>query len=213
MTSTGTAAVDAVVFDIGAVLIEWSPRYLYRRIFTLPDGTPDEDRIDWFLTEVCPPAWNVEQDRGRSIADANAEAIARHPGMRVEIEAFYGRFQEMIPGPIQSSVDAKAALRARGMPVYGLTNFGRETFPPTAERFPFLREFDGIVVSGEEGLIKPDPAIFHLIIERFALTPARSLFIDDSAPNIASAARLGFQTHHFVDPAALPADLRARGLI
>lgn len=205
--------LDAVIFDVGAVLIDWNPRYLYAKIFLDAAGQPDDARIDWFLDTICTSDWNIEQDKGRPIAEANAELIAKHPDYKAEIEAFYGRFQEMISGPIQGSVDAMAALGARGLPIYGLTNFCGETFPPTTERFAFLRDFVGVVVSGDEKMKKPDPAIFHLITTRYALTPTTTLFIDDSAANIASANELGFQTHHFLGEDGLLADLRGRGLI
>lgn len=207
-------SVDAVVFDVGMVLIEWDPRHVYRKIFTRDDGSPDEDRVDWFLGTVCTMEWNIRQDLGRSIAEANAEACERHPDWKDEIAAYYGRFQEMIPGPIEGTVAAMRALKARGVKVPGLTNFGRETFAETAKRFDFLNEFDGVVVSGEEGVIKPDPAIFELLAERCGLVPGRTLFVDDSAKNIESAGRLGFYTHHFTrGPDALRADLVALGLL
>lgn len=206
-----TRQIDAVVFDVGQVLIEWDPRHLYRKVFTHPDATPDEARVTWFLTEVCPPAWNVEQDRGRRIADAEAEALARHPDMGPAIRSFYGRFQTMIPGPIQGTVDVLETLKAAGFPVHGLTNFGAETFPPTRARFGFLNAFDTVVVSGEEGVIKPDPRIFEILIERAGLTPARTAFVDDSAANIAAAEALGFQAHLFKAPAPFRAWLQGLG--
>lgn len=194
---TESRNIDAVVFDVGQVLIEWDPRHLYRRVFTHDDGTPDEARVTWFLTEVCPPAWNIEQDRGRSIADAEAEALARHPDMGPAIRSFYGRFHTMIPGPIPGTVAVLEALKAAGFPVHGLTNFGAETFPTARRRFGFLNAFDTVVVSGEEGVIKPDPKIYEILIERAGLTPARTAFVDDSAANIAAAQKLGFQAHRF----------------
>lgn len=190
-------AIDAVVFDVGHVLIEWDPRHLYRRVFTNPDMTTDEARMTWFLTEVCPPAWNVEQDRGRSIADAEAEALARHPDMGPAIRSFYGRFQTMIPGAIDGTVQVLKTLKAAGMPVHGLTNFGAETFAQTRRRFDFLNDFDTVVVSGEEGVIKPDPKIYEILIERAALTPSRTAFVDDSPRNVEAAQALGIHAHLF----------------
>ncbi len=205
-------SLSAVVFDIGNVLIHWDPRLLYRKLFTRVDMTVDEPQVDWFLATVCTTDWNVEQDRGRAIADAEAEAIGRHPDYAPQIRAFYGRFQEMIPHEIPETVAALRRAKAAGLPVHGLTNFGRETFPPTARRFDFLRSFDTVVVSGEEGVIKPDPAIFHLLTERAGLDPRRTAFIDDSAANIRSAAELGFVTHHFTGPQAFTDWWRAAGL-
>jgi 2-haloacid dehalogenase len=200
---TTPSTVDAVVLDVGNVLIEWDPRALYRKIFLTSDGAPDEERIDWFLTNICDSAWNIQQDLGRSIVEGNAALIRRHPEWRAEIEAYYARHGETIPGPINSTVTCMRDLRAAGMPVHGLTNFGRETFAMAQARFDFLNEFDGVVVSGEEGLVKPDPAIFTILTNRFKLTPARTLFVDDSQANIESANALGFQVHHFTDPGAL----------
>jgi 2-haloacid dehalogenase len=183
--------IDAVVFDFGAVLLEWNPRYLYREMFE------DADRVEWFLSEVCPPEWNVEQDRGRTIDEAEVEAIRRHPEMAHEIRAFYGRFQEMIPHAIDESVGALKSLKASGYPVYGLTNFSAETLPPTRERFEFFSLFDGIVVSGEEKVIKPDPEIYRRLIDRYNLTPERTAFIDDSPRNVAAAEAFGIHAHRF----------------
>lgn len=205
-------SLDAVVFDIGNVLIHWDPRLLYRKIFTRVDMTADEGMVDWFLATVCTTEWNIEQDRGRSIAEAEAEAIGRHPDYAPQIRAFYGRFQEMIPGEIPDTVAALRQAKAAGLRLHGLTNFGRETFPQTAARFDFLRSFDTVVVSGDERVIKPDPAIFHILIERAGLDPQRTAFIDDSAANIRSAAELGFATHHFTGPGAFTAWWKAAGL-
>ena len=204
--------LTAVVFDIGNVLIHWDPRLVARKLFTRVDMTVDDAKVNWFLANVCTAEWNVEQDRGRSIADAEAEAIGRHPDYAPQIRAYYGRFQEMIPGEIPTTVAALRRAKAAGMPVYGLTNFGAETFPPSARRFDFLRLFDTVVVSGEEGVIKPDPAIFHILIDRTGLDPATTAFIDDSAANIATADELGFVTHHFTGEDGFSAWWQAAGL-
>jgi len=203
--------IDAVVFDVGNVLIEWDPRHLYRRVFTNDDGTPDEARVAWFLAEVCTADWNVEQDRGRSIAEAEAEALARHPGMGPAIRSFYGRFQTMIPRAIDGTVAVLEALKAAGMPVHGLTNFSAETFAPTQRRFGFLNRFDTVVVSGAERVIKPDPRIFEILIERARLIPARTAFVDDSPHNIEAARTLGFQAHLFQGADGFHAWLRGLG--
>jgi len=203
--------IDAVVFDVGNVLIEWDPRHLYRRVFTHPDATPDEARVTWFLTEVCPPQWNVAQDLGRPIAEAEAEAIARHPDMAPAIRSFYGRFQAMIPGAIDGTVAVLQALKAAGMPVHGLTNFSAETFGATRRRFGFLNLFDTVVVSGEEGVIKPDRRIYEILIERAGLEPARVAFVDDSPRNIDAARALGFHAHRFQGAAGFRAWLQGLG--
>ena len=200
--------IDAVVFDVGNVLIEWDPRHLYRRVFTNDDGTPDEARVAWFLAEVCHADWNVEQDRGRSIAEAEAEALARHPDLGPAIRSFYGRFQTMIPRAIDGTVAVLEALKAAGMPVHGLTNFSAETFALTQRRFAFLNRFDTVVVSGAERVIKADPRIFEILIERAGLVPARTAFVDDSIHNIEAARTLGFQAHLFEGADGFPAWLR-----
>ena len=207
------STIDAVLFDVGNVLLEWDPRHLYRRVFRSSDGTPDEDRIEWFLENICTTPWHVRHDLGRSPEEQTAELVARHPEHKAEIEAFYGRFQEMIPGPLEEVVAAKAAMKAAGRRIYGLTNFGAETFRDTRERFPFLKAFDDVVVSGEEGVIKPDPRIFELCIARFGLEPERTLFIDDSERNIEAADRLGFRTHHFRNQSACLDTFRNLALI
>lgn len=192
-------AIDAVLFDVGNVLIEWDPRHLYRQVFVTTDGKPDEARIEWFLSSVCTTDWHVQHDLGRSIAEQTSELVARHPEHQSEIEAFYARFQDMMPGAFEEIVAAKRAMKAKGLPVYGLTNFGAETFSQTRRRFDFLNAFDDVVVSGEEGLKKPDPAIFKLCIDRFGITPETTLFIDDTKHNTDAAEELGFRTHHFTD--------------
>lgn len=209
-TASG-AAIDAVVFDVGNVLIEWDPRHRYRRVFTNDDGTPDEARVEWFLREVCHHDWNVEQDLGRSIADAEAEALGRHPGLGTEIRCFYGRFQSMIPRAIDGTVAVLEALKAAGMPVHGLTNFSAETFALTQRRFGFLNAFDTVVVSGAERVIKPDPRIFEILIERAGLTPSRTAFVDDSAANVEAARRLGFRAHLFAGAEGFRGWLRELG--
>lgn len=191
------SVIDAVVFDVGNVLIEWDPRHLYRRVFTHDDGTPDEARVTWFLTEVCHPDWNLQQDLGRPVAEAEAEALARHPDMGPAIRSFYGRFQTMIPGAIEGTVAVLETLKAAGVPVHGLTNFSAETFAPTRRRFAFLNAFDTVVVSGAERVVKPDPRLFEILVERAALTPSRTAFVDDSARNVEAARGLGFHAHRF----------------
>lgn len=185
--------IDTVVFDVGNVLLNWSPLNLYETLI------PDPVRRAWFLNEVCTTAWNNEQDRGRSWIDAVAEAIARHPTEADLISAYHLRWQEMVTGPIPGSVTTLRALAASGVPLYALTNFSAEKFVETTARFPFFSHFDGWIVSGEEGVMKPDPEIFHRLVARFEIDPTRALFIDDSAANIATAQSLGFTTHHF-DP-------------
>lgn len=196
-----------VIFDVGRVLIEWDPRLLYRQLL------PDEAAVDHFLTRICPPEWNLEQDRGRPWAEAVALQSALYPEHADLIEAWDHRWSETVPDAIWESVALFGQLRARGVPVYGLTNFSQEKWPLVVARFGFLSEFDDVVVSGDVGLVKPDPAVYSLLLRRNGLTAADGLFIDDSAANITAAEGLGLATHHFQNAAGLARDLTARGLI
>ncbi len=197
-----------VVFDLGGVLIEWNPRYLYRKLFG-----GDEAAMESFLANVCTVEWNERQDAGRSFADAVAELRPQHPDKLDLIEAFGRRFGEMIPGPIEASVGILADLKRAGVPLYALTNWSAETFATQQHRFEFLRWFDGIVVSGQEGVIKPDPRIFRILLERYRVAPEDAVFIDDNPGNAAAAASLGIHGIHFRSPALLRRELEALGLL
>ena len=190
-----------VVFDLGGVLIDWNPRYVYRQLFD------DEAEMETFLSGVCTPEWNVAQDAGRTIDEAVAEATSRHPEKAALIKVYYDRFDEMMAGPIDGTVDILARLHQRQTPCYALTNWSAETFPLARKRFDFLGWFKGIVVSGEEKLMKPDPAIYRLLLERFALAPQDTVFIDDSPRNVQAAAELGLHAVHFTSPSALNDEL------
>jgi len=196
-----------VVFDLGMVLIEWDPRHLYRKVFA------DEAKMEWFLKEVTHPAWNLEQDRGRSFDEAVQEATTRHPDHAAEIAMYRDRWMEMVPGSIPGSVAILEELHAKGVPLYAITNWNGDTFRATKARFPFLGLFRDIVVSGDEKLIKPDAAIFQLLARRNHLALADSLFIDDSLKNVHGAQAAGMQAHHFTSPENLRADLVTRGIL
>jgi 2-haloacid dehalogenase len=196
-----------IVFDIGNVLLHWDPRALYRKIFAT------EDEVEWFLANVCTPDWNREQDLGRSFEDAVAEATARHPGQAQAIAAYHLRWPETLTHVIEGSVAILDELNARGAPLYAITNWNGDKFRETRTRFDFLGHFRDIVVSGDEGVAKPDPAIFHLLLTRNGLEATACLFIDDSAKNVAAAEALGMETHHFTSPECLRDDLEARGLL
>lgn len=199
---------DTVLFDLGGVLVDWSPRYLYEKIFR---NRPNE--MDWFLKHVCNGAWNVRHDAGESFPDNVTALAARHPWYRAEIEAFWYRWPETMKGPIQGTVDLLEALHARETRLFALTNWSSETFHHAEERLAFLQRFQGITVSGREKVAKPDPRLFEICSRNHGLDPARTLFVDDSARNTASAAKLGYHTHTFTDPAALNDCLRAHGLL
>lgn len=187
---------DTVVFDFGNVLIEWDPRHLYRRIF------PDSETVDRFLAEVLPPSWNIEQDRGRSFADGIAEAIGRHPEHEEAIRAWDTRWHEMVPGPVAGSVELLEDLHRADVPLFAITNFSAEKYAECLERFPFLRtRFRDTVVSAHERLLKPDPRIYAVLIERNRLDPEQTVFLDDSAANVAAAREVGMHAIHFTGAA------------
>lgn len=196
-----------IVFDIGMVLIAWDPRHLYRKIFD------DEAKMEWFLANVCTNQWNVEQDRGRSFSEAVKLATAAHPEHADEIGAYDERWAEMIPGVISGTVDILETLHQRDVPLYAITNWNQDKFRQTKLRFPFLNLFRDIVVSGDERLIKPDPAIYELCLKRNALTAGNCLFIDDSEKNVRGAEAVGMKAHHFTSPEGLKLELKRLGVL
>jgi 2-haloacid dehalogenase len=202
-----TRSLTAVIFDLGGVLIDWDPRHLYRGLFA------DETSMETFLAEVATPAWNAEQDAGRPWADAIATLVEGHPDERELIEAFHSRWPEMLAGPIEGTVALLPQLRAGGARLYALSNWSAETFPIALRRFPFLDWFDGIVISGDVGAVKPDARIFEHLVARYAIEPGRAVFIDDSAVNVEAAGRLGFVALQFVDAPSLRHDLEELGLL
>jgi 2-haloacid dehalogenase len=197
-----------VVFDLGGVLIDWNPRHLYRRLF---DG--DEAAMEHFLAHVCTPEWNLCQDAGRRFAEAASLLKSDHPEKADLIDAYFAGFDEMMAGPIAGTVEILAELRQREVPLYGLTNFSAETYPLALRRFDFLAWFRGVLVSGEVGLVKPDPRIYQLLVERFAIAPAQAVYIDDVERNAAAARALGMHGIHFTEAAALRRELDALGLL
>jgi 2-haloacid dehalogenase len=196
-----------VVFDLGGVLIDWDPRHLYRKLIN------DEAAMEHFLAEVCSPAWNLEQDRGRPWKDAIELLVRLHPIHANLIAAFHERWPEMLGGPIPGSVGILRELRARATPLYALTNWSDETFHHAENIYDFLGWFHGIVVSGREKIVKPDPAIYRLLCRRFALDPATLVYIDDNPNNVAAASELGMHGIHFTAPPALRGELASLGLL
>jgi 2-haloacid dehalogenase len=198
-----TAQRSVVVFDLGGVLIDWNPRHLYRKLF---DG--DESAMEHFLANICTSSWNKEQDAGRSFAEGCALLKAAHPHEANRIDAWFERYEEMLAGPIQGTVDILSDLRAQGIPLYALSNWSVETYPHALQRFEFLKWFRGIMLSGEVGLVKPDTKIYELFLKTFVIDPASAVFIDDLAPNVEGAAALGMHGIRFTDPVALRSELR-----
>jgi 2-haloacid dehalogenase len=199
--------IEAVVFDVGGVLLDWNPRHLYRQLFA------DSAEMEWFLAEVCSPAWHAAHDRGVSTAASCAELASRYPELSELIWAWSTRSEEMIGGVYAGSVEVLRAVRETGLPCYALTNMEAETYPLRLQRFSFLGWFDGTVVSGREGVAKPDPAVFMRLLDRFGLSPRTTLMIDDTKENLESASTLGMQTALFRSSRQLRTELTAAGVL
>jgi len=192
--------IATVVFDLGGVLIDWDPRHLYRQMFA------DPEEMEIFLRDIVSPDWNAEQDSGRTWAEATALLLEQHPQHEPMITAYVQRWDEMLAGPFEGTVAILSEVRAAGMRLYALTNWSAETFPRARPLFPFLEWFEGIVVSGDEGIRKPDPEIWHRLISRYKIDPATTVYIDDMPRNVEVATDLGFQAIRFESAE----DLRAR---
>ncbi|CAN1537568.1 COG1011 Predicted hydrolase (HAD superfamily) [Rhabdaerophilaceae bacterium] len=199
--------LTTLVFDIGRVLLHWDVDLLYARLI------PDIAARRLFLAEVLPPSWNLEQDRGRSWSEAEDERIALFPQHEDLIRAFRRYWHETIPGAIDENVRVLEAGLSAGIPSYAITNFAADTFAEASERFGFLKRFHGRIVSGEEGLLKPDPAIYALFLSRFGKRAEECLFMDDSRANIDAAAALGFATIHVTPETNLLAEVRRQGFM
>jgi 2-haloacid dehalogenase len=191
-----------IIFDFGGVLINWDPRNLYRKLFE------DEAEMEWFLANVCTMDWNLKQDEGRPFAEAVAFLQDEHKNYATYIEAYHTRWPEMLDGEIAGSVGILKELQEKGYTVYGLTNWSQETFPIAFEQFAFLQTLHGIVVSGVEKLIKPNPAIFNLLLNRYNLKAEDCVFIDDNAHNIETANKLGLHAIRFTNPDNLRQELQ-----
>lgn len=196
-----------IVFDIGNVLLRWDPRFLFSKIFA------DPAEMEWFLAHVCNHDWNLEQDRGRGFGAAVDEATVRHPRYAEEIAAYHRRWDETLEGPIAGTVEILETLHGNGTPLYAITNWNGDKFREAKQRFPFLYEFRDIVVSGDEKLLKPDPAIYQLLLGRNGLEAADCLFIDDSLKNVKGAETIGMKAHHFTSPEGLRKTLVELGLL
>lgn len=200
--------LNTVIFDLGGVLIDWNPRYLYRQLI------PSEVEIERFLTEVCPNDWNVQLDAGRSFTASLEERMAMFPAEAEWILAYHSRWPEMLGGAIDGTVEILNALHRSGdYRLFALSNWSAETFPYARERFPFLSNFETILISGEVRMVKPDPRFFALLPERYGVEPAAAVFIDDVAGHINAARALGYQTIHFTGPDALKQSLAQLGVV
>ncbi|TQV78967.1 HAD family hydrolase [Denitrobaculum tricleocarpae] len=190
-----------IIFDLGGVLIDWNPRYLYRKLFDT------EAEVEDFLTRICTHDWNEQQDAGRPFAEGIALLTEKHPEQRHMIEAYFDRWSEMLGGAHDGTVEVLDKLRGRDVRLFALTNFSAETFPVARQHYEFLSWFEGILVSGEEGMKKPDPGIFHLLADRYGLTLEGAAFIDDVPKNVEAARRLGVHAIHFTSPTELQREI------
>jgi 2-haloacid dehalogenase len=200
------ANIQAVIFDLGGVVIDWDPKLLYRKIF---DG--DNAKMEMFLSEICHQEWNEKQDAGRSLAEATRERVALHPEWEREIRAFYGRWIEMVGGPVPGTAEIMRELAARGVRLFALSNWSAETYPLVRGRFAELDLFEKIFISGEHGCAKPDERFYRIALDGIGLPVEQMLFIDDSRKNILAAERLGLRSLFFTDAKALRGDLLAMG--
>ena len=201
------ADINAIIFDLGGVLIDWNPRYVYRTIFK------SEEEIEWFLENVTTPKWNEQQDAGHPIHKATEELIAKHPEWETEIKAYYGRWLEMLGDAIHETVEIFHQLKKSGKyKLYGLTNWSAELFPHARERFEFIKWFDGIVVSGEEKKKKPSAEFYKILLNRYQLDSANTVFIDDSLRNIKGAEEAGIKGIHFHNAEQLKLELQNLGV-
>ena len=195
--------INTVIFDLGGVLIDWNPRYVYRTIFKT------EEEIDWFFENVATHDWNENQDAGYPIAKATDELVAQHPEWESQIRAYYGRWEEMLGGPIKETVEILRKLKKiPGLRTFALTNWSAETFHVALDRYEFLHWFDGRLVSGEERTRKPFPEFYQRLIDKFSIDPSKALFIDDNLRNINGAEVLGIRGIHYHDPVQLKEELK-----
>ncbi len=193
---------DTIIFDLGGVLIDWNPRYLFRHFFV------SHEAMEHFLGEVCTTDWNEMQDAGRSFSEATDILTNEFPEYKNEILMYYQRWKEMLGGPIHDTVQILTTLKdSQQYKIYALTNWSDESFPLAYEMFEFLPWFDGILVSGAEKMKKPDHQIFELLLERYGINRETSIFIDDNKNNINAASNLGIQSLHFKSPAQCRSEL------
>jgi 2-haloacid dehalogenase len=200
--------INTIIFDLGAVLIDWNPDYMYRNVFA------DKQQMRDFLANVTTSDWNEEQDAGRSLHEGTEWLVAQHPHHEENIRAFYGRWIEMLGDAFEGTVEIFKELKESGKyRIYALTNWSAETFPMAQEKFEFLGWFDGIVVSGAEKMRKPEPEFYQILLDRYNVNPAESLFIDDNYRNILAAEKLGINCIHFTSAEKLKDELVTTGIL
>lgn len=198
--------IKNIIFDFGGVLVDWNPRYLYQKVFE------DETQMEYFLQHICTETWNLQQDKDRTLLEGTQLLQQQFPEYAHLIQLFYDQWEVMLKGEITENVKLLPLLK-KNYPLYGLTNWSAETFPIALRRFPFFSLFDGIVVSGEEKVIKPDEAIFKILLNRYQIKATESLFIDDNINNIHAANMLGFKTIHINNEIDLEKELKKMNLM
>jgi 2-haloacid dehalogenase len=199
--------LKTIIFDLGGVLIDWNPRYLYRKIMD------SEAEVEDFLQNITTSDWNEAQDAGRPLVEATALLVEQYPDQAALISAFYGRWTEMLAGPITGTVNILQHLKEQQQyDLFALTNWSAETWPLALERYDFLGWFQGVLVSGQEKMRKPAPAFYRLMEERFPLRLSSSLFIDDNLRNVQAAESLGLRSIHFKSPQQLEKELQVYGV-
>lgn len=196
-----------IVFDLGGVLIDWDPRYLYRQIFS------DQEELDFFLSEVCSPEWNALTDSDKSFQDAIEDLIPQFPEYKDQIQVYFSRWEEMVAGPISGSIEILGKLYKNKYPLAALSNWSSETFPIVHAKYEFLDWFDPLIISGQVGLIKPDPQIFNLLLCQLDQDPEECVYIDDLESNIQAASKIGFRTILYQSPEHLQAQLHALDVV
>ncbi|GAA4345053.1 HAD family phosphatase [Flaviaesturariibacter amylovorans] len=201
--------ITTIIFDLGGVLVDWNPDYVFDKVF---EGRPDDKQ--YFYGQICTSDWNEEQDAGRSISEATQLLVDRHPEWKEHIEAYYGRWEEMLGGPIEGTVDLFRQLKESGRyKIYALSNWSAETFPIALQRYDFLHWFDGRVVSGEERMRKPFPDFYQLLLDRYGVRAEECFFIDDNERNVKAAEAMGIRSHRFTSPEGLQTALQQEGLL
>jgi len=200
--------INTIIFDLGTVLIDWNPRYMYRTIFS------DEAEMENFLADITTSDWNEEQDAGRPLQEGTDLLVKKFPEHEELIRAFYGRWDEMLGEAFHEVVEIFKQLKEGGQyKIYALTNWSAETFPVAFERFEFLKWFDGIVVSGAEKMRKPTPEFYQILLDRYQVNPETALFIDDNYRNILAAEQLGIKCIHFTTAEQLQSKLEKLNLL
>jgi 2-haloacid dehalogenase len=200
--------INTIIFDLGGVLIDWNPAYVFDKLIT------DEAKRTRFFAEICTSEWNEEQDAGRSLKEATEMLVDQYPEWQEYIEAYYGRWEEMLGGPIEETVAIFRALKESGQyKFYALTNWSAELFPVALNKYDFLHWFDGRLVSGEEKMRKPFPQFYQLLLDRFNIKKEEAIFIDDNLRNAEAAQAFGIETIRFTTPAELREALTRKGIL